>query len=95
MDARYISARILSVLTLVCILAIAPWQLFVVGLVLFVWFFRYPVGAVMLGALADVAYGATAWFGGWPPFLLGTVVVWVFVTLAKPRMRSLGQGVVY
>jgi hypothetical protein len=93
--ARYILARIVSVLTLVCILAVAPWQLFAVGLALFVWFFRYPVGAVMLGALADIAYGATAWFGGWPPFLLATVGMWVLVIFAKPRMRSLGQGVVY
>lgn len=95
MYVRYALTRIISVLTLVCILAIAPWQLFVVGLALFVWFFPYPVGAVMVGALADIAYGATAWFGGWPPFLMGTVVLWVFVTLAKPRMRSIGQGVVY
>ena len=86
--SRYLFVRIVSVFVLLTVLAVGPWQLFVAGIVAFTWFFRYPLAAIGLGALADVAYGATAWFGGWPPFLMLALACWTLTGIIRTRVRA-------
>ena len=90
----YVLRRVAFVLFLAIALSSLPWYVFAIASIAFVALHRTPVEAVVLAVYADVAYGATVWLWGVPPFLTLSIVAYAAAAYARTHLRPMAHDVV-